>query len=262
MFNDWVQFARQVMQPIDVPAADLGRLIPRFIKLSVPARSRTFRDGEAGVREILKKLINIELEMEAWEDSLEGIWRYKTYQAPYLPASAVFEGEYHIYHDMFVARIWNHYRWARVLINQVILDTAAKYPKTNVALEADINHIGRQKTMVKYSRDILISTCCHWRHPLLDGKMPSPVEQQGTAGIGAAGVSVLLFQLKMVACAPSSPREFWDWSYGVANCIWGDMGILHARNMMDEMDAAAVRWKVETLEKSVSPPTMKVNSPT
>lgn len=250
MFHDWVSFARQVMQPVDVPAANLGRLIPQFIKLSVPARSRTFRDGEAGAREVIEKLVKLEMEFEAWEESLEGDWVYKTHHAPYLPAPAVFEGEYHAYHDMFVARIWNHYRWARVLINQVILETAAKYPKTSTALEADISHDKRLKTITKHSRDIIVSTCCHWRHPLLDGKMPPPVEQQGTAGVGAAGVSVLLFQLKVAACAPGAPREFWHWSYGIMNCIWGDMGMLQAKNLLDEMDAAAVQWTVEPSEKN------------
>lgn len=241
MFHDWVNFARQAMQPEDLPAADLGNILARFIKLSILARTRQFRDGEPAVGQLLEKLLQIDTELQSWVESLDGIWRYKTQKAAGLPPSAVFEGEYHVYHDLWVARVWNHYRWARVLVNQVAVEVAGKYPQSRSTLKADIAYKERFRIMKREARDILISTPCHWRHPLLCGKMEQQIEQQGVGRIGSAGLPILLFHLKVAACAPGVPKQYWHWTYDIMNCIWGDMGMLHAKNMMDSMDASAMR---------------------
>lgn len=226
------------MPPEDVPAADLGSLIARFLKVSTRARSQKLRDGEATVRQTMEKLFKLDRELAVWEESLDGHWRYKTQHAPHLPPAAVFDGEHHIYYDMWVARIWNYYRWARILVNQVVLEMASRYPKSGSSMSEEIARKDRLKIITKESRDTLVSTPCHWRHPLLKGRMPESVEQLGGGRAGSAGLPILLFQLKVAGCAPGVPRNYWEWTYGIMNCIWGDMGMLHAKNMMDIMDAA------------------------
>lgn len=134
-----------------------------------------------------------------------------------------------------MARIWNYYRWARILVNQMILDLAAKNPTSSHSLINLAATKDRLDTVRLLSRDILASTPSHWRHPLLGDKTPLPVQQQGGAGAGAAGIPVLLFHLKVAGCAPGVPLEYWQWSYGVIECIWGDMGMQHAKSMMDAM---------------------------
>lgn len=241
MFHDWVNVARQAMQPEDFPAATLGDLVARFIKMSIIAHTRKFRDGEAAVGQLLRKLLELDFALGSWVTSLDGIWRYKTLQAPNLPPSAVFGGEYHVYHDLWVARVWNHYRWARILVNQVMLDMAAKYPLSSSPLTADIAYKERFKTIKTEARNTLVSASCHWRHPLLSGKIGQQIEELGVGRLGSAGLPILLFQLKVAACAPGVPHEYWNWTYDIMNCIWGDMGMLHAKNMMDTMDAAALQ---------------------
>lgn len=241
MFHDWVSFARQAMQPEDLPAAEIGGILARFVKLAMTARRRQYRDGEAAVVQLLEKLMKLELELESWVDSLDGIWRYRMQQAPDLPSSAVFGGEYHVYHDLWVARVWNHYRWARILVNQMILETAGKYPLSSSPRAADIAHEERLTTIKIEAREIVISTPCHWRHPLLSGKIGQQLEELGAGRLGSAGLPILLFHLKIAACAPGVPQEYWNWTYDIMNCIWGDMGMLHAKNMMDSMDASALK---------------------
>lgn len=223
------------MPPEDVPASELGSLIARFIELSSKARFSILRDGKPTTTAMIKNLIDMDDEFEQWEDSLDGYWLYKVEHGPHLPPAAVFEGEYHDYYDMWVARIWNYYRWARILVNQMILDLAAKNPTSSHSLINLAATKDRLDTVRLLSRDILASTPSHWRHPLLGDKTPLPVQQQGGAGAGAAGIPVLLFHLKVAGCAPGVPLEYWQWSYGVIECIWGDMGMQHAKSMMDAM---------------------------
>ena len=225
------------MPPEDVPATRLGLLIARFIELSSKVRFSVLSDGTKTTTNMIKDLIDIDDEFEQWEDSLDGYWLYKVERGPHLPPAAVFEGEYHDYYDMWVARIWNYYRWARILASQLILDLVAKNPTSShslINLAAVDDRLGSVKVL---ARDILASTPCHWRHPLLGDKTPVPVQQKGGAGAGAAGVPVLLFHLKVAGCAPGVPLEYWQWSYSVIECIWGDMGMQHAKSMMDAMIA-------------------------
>ena len=71
----------------------------------------------------------------------------------------------------------------------------------------------------------------------MDEKKQVPVVHNGTAGSGSAGIPVLLFQMKVAACAPGIPREYWEWAVGVMECIWGDIGMMHARSMKETLVA-------------------------
>lgn len=252
MFHDWVNVARQAMQPEDFPAAELGTLLARFIKVSMAVRKRQYRDGDATVRQVLEKLIKLEAELESWVESLDGVWRYRTQEAPELPSSAIFGGEYHVYHDLWVARVWNHYRWARILVNQVILDTVSRYPISSEPLSADFAYKGRLQTIKTEARDMMVSTPCHWRHPLLNGRIGKQIEELGVGRLGSAGLPILLFHLKVAACAPGIPQDYWDWTYDIMNCIWGDMGMLHAKNMMESMDASVLQRSTRVSNKQAA----------
>lgn len=244
-FDEWVAFSQRLMPPKDQPAVELGLLIARFLEAASVARFQILHDGERTTSVTMEKLIQVEAELAAWESSLDGIWLYKTEFRPHLPPAAVFDGKYHVYYDMWTARMWNHYRWARIVVNELILDLFRKYPTTGRHLIADKARHQRLQTVERLARDILTSTPSHWRHPLLGDKTPVPVEHKGGAGAGAAGLPVLLFHLKVAACAPDVPLEFWAWSYGVIECIRGDMGMQHAKEMMDALTAHK-----ETLKKT------------
>lgn len=236
MFHDWVSFSRRTMLPEDQPAVTLGPLIARFIEVSSFVRFSAFRDGNSATNSMLQQLIDIDEEFGDWENSLDGLWCYKTERAPHLPPAAVFEGEYHDYHDMWVARMWNHYRWSRILLNQLILDMSSK--NTVSGQQLLISAEGRReclKTIRRLARDILASTPSHWRHPLLGDSAAIPVQQNGVAGAGAAGIPVLLFQLQVAACAHGVLPEYWNWAYSVLECIWGDMGMKQAKAIMDTL---------------------------
>ncbi|KAG9255208.1 uncharacterized protein F5Z01DRAFT_635496 [Emericellopsis atlantica] len=237
-FNDWVAFCQQGMPADDQRAPELGLMIARFIKLASYTRFNVLQDGIASTAATMQEAIDIEKGFEKWEDELDGHWLFTAEKTLHLPPAAVFQGEYHDYYDMWVARIWNYYRWARILANQQILDLADKYPASCGPLLARHYPNGRNDcidTAGDMARDILASTPSHWRHPLLGDKTPLPVQQQGGAGAGAAGIPVLLFQLRAAACAPGVPIEYWSWAYGVMECVWGDMGMQHAKSMMDAL---------------------------
>ncbi|KPA40109.1 hypothetical protein FLAG1_07005 [Fusarium langsethiae] len=213
---EWVSFAKTLLEPADHPATDLGPLVGQFIQVSTYIRTNAFSDGKMHTAATLKQLFALDASFLEWEHGLGPTWRFRTEKAKHLPSSVVFEGVYHVYYDMFVARMWGHYR--------APLISLAEY--------------GRRYEIVReLARDTLVSTPTHWRHPLLTDKSAMPVERIGGAGSGSAGLPVVLFHLQVAACAPGVPGTYWDWALAVMECIWSDMGILHAKSMMESMRA-------------------------
>ncbi|CAF3508594.1 unnamed protein product [Fusarium graminearum] len=234
---EWVSFAKTLLEPADHPATDLGPLVGHFIQVATYIKTHPFSDGQMDTAAALKQLFALDESFLEWEHGLGPTWRFRTEKAKHLPSSVVFEGVYHVYYDMFVARMWGHYRWARTLLNQHIIEFTKKYPKSSAPLMS-LAEYGRRYEIVRgLARDTLVSTPTHWRHPLLTEKSAMPVERIGGAGSGSAGLPVVLFHLQVAACAPGVPDTYWDWALAVMECIWSDMGILHAKSMMESMKA-------------------------
>ena len=234
-FYDSVEFAHSNQKALDYPSVDVGYLIARFIDTASFVRHNIVRDGRAKANQTLREMIELDGEFGSWEKELQGPWLYRTEKADHLPREAVSQGEHHVYYDLFFARIWGHYRWARMLLNQMILDFASKNPLSALPLQSPSERDDRLRYIKKLARDILVSTPCHWRHPLLNDNAPRFLVQVGGAGSGSAGVPILLFHLKAAACAPGVPDEYLNWALGVIECTRSDMGMLGAKSMMDAM---------------------------
>ncbi|KAM6519750.1 hypothetical protein FALCPG4_013345 [Fusarium falciforme] len=245
-FYEWITFSYTLLDPPDRPAADLGMLICRFIELSTYIQAYVLSDGRSHTTATLKQLLDIDAAFAEWDRKLGPTWRFRTEKTDDLPPAAVFEGEYHIYFDMFVARMWGHYRWARTLLNRIIADFITSHPLSSSSLVTTSEYKNRLEVVRLLARDTLISTPTHWRHPLLTDKFAIPVENMGGAGSGSAGLPIVLFHLQAAACGPGSLDTYWDWAIGVMECIWSDLGILHAKSMMDSMRSHRDSVKVKT----------------
>ncbi|KAK1595208.1 uncharacterized protein LY79DRAFT_511109 [Colletotrichum navitas] len=236
-FYDWVSYGSQLQIPIDRPSTDLAVLIARFVEISSIIHRHVISDGKPKTVNVLQQLLDLDSDLASWENALEGAWLYETIHATHLPPKAVLEGEYHKYHDVWTARIWNYYRWARVLVNQNVLDLANKNPTSSLSLVSAAARDNFLANIRRLARDTLVSAPTHWRHPSLDGQAQIKVESPGGGGSGSAGLPALLFHLKVAGCAPGVPRKYWEWALGVIQTIWSDMGMLHARSMMEAMRA-------------------------
>ncbi|TDZ49653.1 hypothetical protein C8034_v006235 [Colletotrichum sidae] len=236
-FYDWVSYGSQLQMPFDRPSTDLAVVIARFIEMSSFIHRHVISDGKPKTVHIIQQLVDLDHNLAEWEAGLKGQWEYRVVRADHLPAKAVFDGEYHKYHDVWTARIWNYYRWARILVNQVLLGLANQNPISSLSLISAASRDTMLETIKALARNILVSAPTHWRHPVLDETAQVTVESPGGGGAGSAGLPALLFHLKVAGCAPGVPKMFWEWSLAVIQTIWSDMGMLHARSMMEAMQA-------------------------
>lgn len=239
MFHDWMDICQRTIPADDRPPIDLGRLVAQFIDVSSRVRNLSDNGSRSNSRSsLLEELVALDASFAAWADALDGRWLYSTEHRDDLPSVAVFRGEYHLYHSIWVARTWNYYRWARILTNQLILRLSPdKNPGQDPSGLAAEDRTRRLETITNLADGVLASTPSHWRHPVLEKRAPLSVELDGPTGGGPAGLPILLYQLKVAACAPGVAFERWVWAYTVLECVWGDMGMKQARTMMDTMVA-------------------------
>ncbi|KAF6804653.1 White-opaque regulator 1-like protein 2 [Colletotrichum sojae] len=238
-FYDWVSYGSQLQMPFDRPSTDLAIIIASFVEISSFVHNHVISDGKPKTVHIMQRLLDLEIALAGWAAGLTGEWEYRVIHAAHLPPKAVFQGQYHKYHDVWTARIWNYYRWARILVIQTLLDLANQNPSSSLSLLSAFSREKFLKTIQELSKDILVSAPTHWRHPILDETAQVTVESPGGGGAGSAGLPALLFHLKVAGCAPGVPKVYWEWSMAVIQTIWGDMGMLHARSMMEAMRAHA-----------------------
>ena len=237
-FFDWVSLADRAVLPVDKPATDLLLIITQFVQLSAFVRNTCLFDDRPETTNAIRELFDLEERLSSWGERQEGIWRYSESVVDGFPAGTVFNNKIHTYTSMWIARVWNHYRWSRLLINQMIIDFVNRYPVSSRALIKNAQLAQCLGSIRRMAEDTFVSIPTHWRHPRMEKEHRDRVENTtGAAGIGAAGVPSLLFHIKVAACSPGIPYEDFRWALGILDTVWGHTGMLQAKALADLMRA-------------------------
>lgn len=220
----------------DRPVAPLGLLIVRTLEVSSTIQNKLLIDGRPQTEDILLQLLVLDVEFEQWASHLLPSWDFMLGYDKSLPSTAVYRGYFHVYPDIWIARMWGHYRWAHVLVNEMIVKFVDRFPETSLPHVSASRQKRSLGTCLRLARDIVVSTPSHWRHPHLDYETRSVISSKGYSGAGAAGVPAMLHHLRVAVCAPGVPKEMFDWAYNLIQSVWANMGMLHARFILDMMD--------------------------
>lgn len=220
-------------------------------------------DERSDIASIVVQTLQLESRLITWELDIsgEGIWKYEECEIASLPPQACFKGRFHRYSDISTARIWSYYRWARILVNQLILQfvdrcpisiaTAliqlgdAASPSVSALVDVELNPIERLRSKAlriirKCAEDTFASTPTNWRHPSIPledyAQIASKAPVYGAnGGTGVITLMPTLFHLQTAACAPGVPHEDWKWALDVIDTVWAYLGLQQARTLADTM---------------------------
>lgn len=215
------------------PAVALIHTCSRFASLNAAVRSTIYIDRHDATAEMMRQLLSIDDELEAWETSQQGKWLYQTNSDASLPPEAVFRQTYHRYSDVWTSRIWNHFRWARLLVNQMLLEFVERYPASAAVMVSLAQKDRCYETIRRMAVDVLTSAPTHYKHPRLTYQHLDAIQTHGGAGAGAVGIPHLMFHLQVAACAPGVPLDMWTWAVDLMDTAWGELGMLHAKSLAD-----------------------------
>ncbi|KAK0722800.1 hypothetical protein B0T26DRAFT_234306 [Lasiosphaeria miniovina] len=235
-FFDWISAGGSLNSTPDRPAAELINMVTRFVQLSISVRSRSFGDGQPKTTKMITELLDLDGQLEAWEHGQEGVWGFaeKKADAGFFPPEAVLDGCYHVYKDMWAARVWNHYRWARIMSSQMLLESVGRFPKSSLLLVSAAQQQLSLDAIARVARDSLVSTPTHYRHPGLERAHCEYFDQtKGGAGIGAAGIPTLLFQIKVAGAAPGVTHRHRAWALAMLETIWANSGMFQAKALAE-----------------------------
>lgn len=230
-FFDWLLDGKtsDLIPKDEKPGADLIPIIARFARLNATLRTRAHAEGDESTEQMLQQLLAVDTEMDSWESSQGGKWKYEVVSSPDFPREAIFRGRYHRYSDVWASRIWNHFRWARLLANQRILELAAESPRAATRISLQEERV--RETVRRLAVDVLMSVPTHYRHPRLSREELDVVQTQGGAGSAAFGIPHLTFQLRVAACAPGVPYDVWRWALDILETVWAELGMMHAKSL-------------------------------
>lgn len=215
------------------PAVALIHTCARFASLSASAKASIYTDGHGAAADVMLQLLSIDEELEAWESTQQGKWLYTTHIGSTLPPEAVFRQTYHRYSDVWTSRIWNHFRWVRLLTNQMLLEFDERYPVDAVGVLSLPQRDRCYETIRRQAVDVLTSVPTHYKHPRLTYRHLDAIQTHGGAGAGAVGIPHLMFHLQVAACAPGVPLDVWTWAVELMETAWGELGMLHAKSLAE-----------------------------
>ncbi|KAK8034769.1 hypothetical protein PG993_009764 [Apiospora rasikravindrae] len=165
------------------------------------------------------------------------------------PQEAVFQGKYHAYSEIWGARLWNHLRWARILVIQKLLDVNNECPISGSVMLPKPRRDQCYSTAVRMAEDTITSTPSHWHHPMLDQASAKKFAAGGKGGSGGVGLPALLWHLKIAGCAPGVPPEYWDWTYNLIQVVWKNMGMHHALALAEVMEGHRAGLEQQAIDR-------------
>lgn len=251
-FVDWISIISETVSETDRPSVELLTTIARFVRFSALVRSQPLIDGHPTTASIIHEALEINQALDSWQERQDGTWTVvEEHISDFFPSEAVLDGCYHVYDNTYVARVWNHYRWAHLMVNQMLLESVEKFPKSSAPLVSGGQKQRSLDCIRRLARDILVSVPNHYRHPSLQPMHRDYFDKtKRGAMIGLAGLPTLLFEIQVAASTPSIPDRYRTWALGMLEAAYRTTGMYQAKTL-----AGFLRKVVERMpSRSLSPP--------
>jgi hypothetical protein len=197
--------------PADIPAVTLAHIAHKFTNLHASIKNDTLLDSSA----ILLEVLTLDFELEEWSQSLPESWKFEIVPAPdNMPFT--FLGNTHDYKDIWVSRVFNNYRWLRILVNELLLVHMRQLPFVPEHEEQRKRSIDMISTM---ATDICTGISSSFFQPKFRGAM--------------SGVFMILFPLGIAGSAWAVSEELHRWVVNLLGYIGNRLGISQAISMVD-----------------------------
>ena len=214
-----------------LPAVNLIDILIRFMRYDA-----SMRHTIPNPRAIISSALMFEAELRDWESSLPASWAFEARTSD--AHSRTFYGQYHVYKDAWVSRIYNHYRWTRLLFNEMVVSTISTLaqPTPKDALQRTQS----LETISSMAVGICTGAVSH-----------EALSQRGHTADSASnlpplnGIFMMLFPLAVAGGAAGTPDHVHAWVVGTLEQIGCTMGIQRAFEMIPQLKRSHAKWKNE-----------------
>ncbi|KAH9883580.1 hypothetical protein F4778DRAFT_766106 [Xylariomycetidae sp. FL2044] len=250
-FFEALKMCRHLLEGcMETCCVDLALAIAQLLRVLPVAEHTKLSDKRPSTDEYVQQLVFLQSTFDTLEAELLRSYPFKVHKGKY-PPEALFRGQWHTYSEIWGARIWNHYRWARILLNQALARCFDNFPMSSSMYTSTVERTRCYLILEAMAEDILVSVPSHWHHPILDNATARKFEATGQGGSGAVGLPSLLWHLNVAGCAPNVSPEIWTWSHAVLQVVWKDMGMQHALALAEVMESHRDKLEREALDRMV-----------
>ncbi|OQE34833.1 hypothetical protein PENCOP_c015G05469 [Penicillium coprophilum] len=226
---NWSPDVIQYAPPDISPGVGLVDILIRFTKFDVRLHHEK-NDAKAAV----DSACSFEDELREWETHLPTYWSFTVEE--YSTYEYTFHGQYHVYKNMWVAKILNHYRWARLLVNETIVSLISRMvrPTANEVIQ-------RQRaldTIASMATEICTGAASQ------EATFEQGVTEESRIPL-LNGTFMLLFPLGVAGGAAGTPDDVHEWVVGTLERIGCTMGIRRALEMIPQVKKSNMKWKLD-----------------
>jgi hypothetical protein len=224
----WARIWGAALRGKDAPVASLTEIIIRFVDLHASVRQGEAVEADAIIRDALL----LDNALEEWKAALPPAWKYRVVISA--EAQGTYDGQYHIYSDHWIARMWDHYRWTRILVHELVLTHLILLPSLPTELRdqqakslAIISHLASR---------VCASVSSQLYHPSRTIPWPESNSQ-------LTSVFMLLWPLKVAGSAIGVPEALHGWVLDVLENIGQTMGIRQTKVVIFRTKMQRGYWK-------------------
>ncbi|CAG7917661.1 unnamed protein product [Penicillium olsonii] len=231
---DTLHWSREYMAdaPSEVlPAVNLIDILIRFMRYDA-----SLRHNIPNPRALISSALMFEAELRDWEASLPASWAFEARTSD--AHSRTFYGQYHVYKDAWVSRIYNHYRWTRLLFNEMVVSTIS-----TLAQPTPKDALQRTQSLETIS-SMAVGICTGAvSHEALSQRGPTADSASNLPPLN--GIFMMLFPLAVAGGAAGTPDHVHAWVVGTLEQIGCTMGIQRAFEMIPQLKRSHAKWKNE-----------------
>ncbi|MCJ1433213.1 hypothetical protein MMC27_002572 [Xylographa pallens] len=241
--TEWFDISRAHQLKSDLPAWGLASIVSRFVNLRASLKNNELVNPTS----ISFMLANLEADLAKWVEELPAEWAF-TITVSTEDSENIFESQCHVYHSLWVAILWNHYRSIRILVNDLLLsylDLLASVPSddnSGIPPKQQRQSIG---IVSRLATDICYSIPFQLNHNGMAQRNNTTLTPTLT------GAFTILWPLKVAACTSGASEALYQWARSLLQSIGSKKGIRFALFLMKMieaqreprvMDASTIRW--------------------
>jgi hypothetical protein len=225
----WARIWGASVGAADAPVASLTEIIIRFVDLHAFVRQGHVTDPHV----LIQDALFLEQALEAWRNDLPPAWKYKV--ALSSQSRGTYEGQYHIYSDHWIARMWDHYRWTRILVHELILTHVTLLPSPQSAMYEQ-----QMQDSLRVISHVASHVCASVATQLF---RPNPAVRDPGTKSQLTNVFMLLWPLKVAGSAVGVSEALHEWIIEVLDNIGLTMGIRQTRVVVFMVIMQREYWK-------------------
>ncbi|MCJ1283992.1 hypothetical protein MMC26_003323 [Xylographa opegraphella] len=232
----WFNGSREHQFKCDLPAWGLASIVSRFVNLRASIKNHEL----AKPISIFSKMAALEADLANWVKELPAEWAFTTTDLT-KDADIMFEGPYHVYRNIWVAILWNHYRSIRIMANDILLDFLDQLSSLPLDENSGISQKRRCQSVGIVSR--LATDICH-SIPFLLNHNGMATETKLTPTL--TGVFTILWPLKVAASTSDASEALYQWARSLLQDIGRNKGIGFALFLTKVIDAQRKSRQMDT----------------